>query len=212
MNTFAFIGGIWLSLLYSAMVMPASVWSVQLTVSRSWQSGFTASLGLAFGQLPWVLFASLILFQNARAWQNIDLPLRFAGAAFLIWMTYRCFGSGQVLSLKAKAPAQLQTIFHVAFWRSFAMPWRLALWAVLIISIGIHLRGPGWHAALAFTAGSFFGQLLWLLHFAFLAAIFGHRVAEAVSIRSLNKLRLLATTVSFGLALIILAPVAFPPA
>ncbi len=57
--TLAILGGIWLSLLYSAMVVPATVWTIQLTVSRGWMSGLaTAALfavGALLGQLAWSL-------------------------------------------------------------------------------------------------------------------------------------------------------------
>ena len=99
-----------------------------------------------------------------------------------------------------------------SFWRSLVMPWRFPLWAVLIVSIGVHLRGPGWELVPLFTLGAVLGQMGWFAHFVLVAGLFGRRVPEEISLRSLNKLRLLATVVLGGLVLIILAPVAFPPA
>ena len=68
LSELAILGGIWISLIYSATVMPATVWVIQLTVSRGWLSGIAASAGLALGQLPWVLAASLLLFQSPQTW------------------------------------------------------------------------------------------------------------------------------------------------
>lgn len=208
----AMFGGIWLSLLYSAAVMPGSVWVIQLTVNRGWISGLLAGLGLSLGQVPWCLAASLLLFQFAEFWQYMDLCLRGAAVVFLVWMSIHSAKSSRVESLKLEIQGSKWALFKVSLWRSFVMPWRLPLWAGLIVSVSIHLRGPGWEAAGLFTAGSIIGQLSWFAHFVLISGLFGHRVPEDISLRSLNKLRLLATIVLAGLALIILAPVAFPPA
>lgn len=207
----AIIGGIWLSLLYSAAVMPASVWVIQVTVSRSWRAGAIAAAGLSLGQFPWCLAASLILFRTPGMWQSIDLPLRVLAVAFLLWMASRCLRSGVVIRLKTESPDGMGALFRASFVRSLLMPWRLALWSAFILSIGIHLRGPGAEAATFFALGALVGQALWHGHFIVVAGLFGHRVQEPISLRSLNKLRLLATAVNVGLALVILAPVAFPP-
>ena len=207
----AILGGIWLSLLYSATVMPASVWVIQVTVSRRWLAGIASAAGLSLGQFPWCLLAAVLLFQFPTLWQDLDLHLRACAVLFLFWMAYRCMKAPQVGKLNIDIQASLPQLFFSSLWRSFIMPWRFPLWSSFIISIGIHLRGPGWEAAAVFAVGAIFGQLAWHLHFITVAGLFGHRVPEDISLRSLNKLRLLSVTVTAGLAFIILAPVAFPP-
>lgn len=208
----AILGGIWLSLLYSAAVMPASVWVIQVTVSRRWLAGGAAALGLSLGQLPWCLLASAALFEFPQLWQALDLHLRIGAVLFLFWMASRCARAPTVKGLRIETTASLAQLLRMSFWRSFIMPWRLPLWAAFILSVGVHLRGPGWEAAGLFSLGAVVGQLLWHVHFIVVAGLFGHRVPEDISLRSLNKLRLLSVTVTAGLGLIILAPLAFPPA
>lgn len=208
----AILGGIWLSLLYSAAVMPASVWVIQVTVSRRWLAGGAAALGLSLGQLPWCLLASVALFEFPQLWQALDLPLRMGAVLFLFWMAFRCAKASPVKGLRIETSATLAQLLRLSFWRSFIMPWRLPLWAAFILSVGVHLRGPGWEAAGLFSLGAVVGQLLWHIHFIVVAGLFGHRVPADISLRSLNKLRLLSVTVTAGLGLIILAPLAFPPA
>jgi threonine/homoserine/homoserine lactone efflux protein len=206
------LGGIWLSLLYSATVFPASVWIIQLTVSRGWLCGLACSLGLALGQVPWCLIAGLLLFQFSEFWQAGDLWLRGAAVGILVWMAIRSTRSTRVLTLHVDIDASTWTLFKSGLWRSLVMPWRLPLWMGIIVSVSIHLRGPGGELAPLFTLGAILGQMGWFIHFVLIAGLFGHRVPEDISLRSLNKLRLLATVVLGGLAFIILAPVAFPPA
>jgi threonine/homoserine/homoserine lactone efflux protein len=191
--------------------MPASVWVIQITVSRGWQCGTACGLGLAAGQLPWSLAAGLILFEFNALWQNIDLPLRAVGAAFLIWMSIRNARAQRVEGLHLKTEVTTWDLLKTSFWRSLLMPWRLPLWLGILLSVSIHLRGPGWEVAPLFAVGTLLGQLGWFAHFILVAGLFGNRVPEAITLKSLNKLRLLATVVLGGLALIILAPVAFPP-
>ena len=209
MATTALIGGIWLSLLYSATVMPASIWVIQLTVSRGWVSGLLAGSGLTLGQVPSCLVASLLLFQAPHIWQSVDLWLRIGAAIFLLWMSMRSAKSAPVGSLTLHIRGSRRALFVSSFWRSLTMPWRFPLWCGIILSISIHLRGPGWEAAGFFTIGAVIGQILWQAHFILLAGLFGKRVPEDISLRSMNKLRLLATIVLGGLAVIVLAPIGY---
>ncbi len=204
---FAFLGGIWLSLLYAATVMPATIWVIQLTVSRGWWSGIAASAGLALGQLPWALLASLILFQFPGFWQSADLVLRGAAVLFLAWFAYKSARAPRVKALQLVVQGSRWGILKSSTWKSLLMPWRFPVWAGLLITMSIHLRGPGWEAAVLFTAGTFIGQMAWALNFVFLAGLFGHRVPEDITLHSMNKLRLLAIIVPAGLILVILAPV-----
>ncbi|MEX0331538.1 MAG: hypothetical protein AB3N64_08965 [Puniceicoccaceae bacterium] len=212
MSELAIVGGIWMSLLYSATVMPASVWAIQLTVSRGWLCGLACSLGLALGQLPWCVAAALILFEFSGLWQTVDLGLRALAAGFLLWMALRSARAPAVRALRVETESGTWALVKSSFWRSLVMPWRLPLWAGLIVSVSVHLTGPGWELAPLFGFGALVGQLGWFAHFVLIAGLFGRRVPEDISLRSINKLRLLATVVLAGLALIILAPVAFPPA
>ncbi|MEX0327018.1 MAG: hypothetical protein AB3N33_13105 [Puniceicoccaceae bacterium] len=212
MNELAVLGGIWMSLLYSATVVPASVWVIQLTVSRGWLCGLACSLGLTLGQLPWAITAAAVLFQFPGLWQTLDLGLRALAAGFFIWMALRSARAPAVRGLHVETDAGTWALIKSSFWRSLVMPWRLPLWAGLIISISVHLTGPGWGLAPQFGLGALAGQMGWFAHFVLIAGLFGRRVPEDISLRSINKLRLLATVVLAGLALIILAPVAFPPA
>lgn len=206
LHTVAILGGIWLSLLYSAAVVPASVWVIQLTVSRGWVCGLMAGIGMAMGQLPWCLGASLLLFGLPGFWQAADLWLRLAAAAFALWMAARSARAPRIRALKLEVTGSAWALLQKSLWRSLIMPWRLPLWAAYIVSVSVHLRGPGWEAASLFTIGALAGQLLWFAHFTLIAGLFGHRVPQDISLHSMNKLRLLATVVQGGLAFIILSP------
>ncbi len=210
LNELAIIGGIWLSLIYAATVTPATVWVIQLTVSRSWWSGFMAALGMVLGQLPWCLLAGILLFQFADFWQDADLVLRILTAILFIFLSFRSLRAKPISGLRLELRGSAFGIFRISFWRSLIMPWRLPLWVGLIVSMSIHLRGPGAILAVPFSLGAMTGQLAWYLHFILIAALFGNKVPDNISLHSMNKLRLLAALVLGGTGLLTLAPLAFP--
>jgi threonine/homoserine/homoserine lactone efflux protein len=203
---FMFLAGIWLSLIYSAAVMPATVWSIQITVSRGFWAGSAAALGLSMGQIPWALVAGLLLLQFPQHWQAIDTPLRVATITFLAWVAFKSARALPVRALRLVIDGSTPGIFRDSFLRSLTMPWRLPIWAALIVVMSVHLRGPGWEAAIQFSMGALIGQLAWFLHFNVIAGLFGHRVPEHITLHSMNKFRILATIVPVGLALVCLAP------
>lgn len=206
MTQLAIIGGIWVSLLYSATVMPATIWVIQITVSRGWASGLAALTGLACGQVPWALATSLLLFQNPKFWQHADPFIRGGMVIFLVWFAWRCSRAPRVNALRLVVEGSEWAILKTSAWKSMVMPWRFFIWAGIIVAISIHLRGPGWMAAGYFAFGAFVGMMGWLLQFVVLAGLFGKSVPEDITLHSMNKLRLLATIVPAGLVLVILAP------
>jgi len=211
MVSLALIGGLWLSLLYAATVPPASIWTIQVTLGRGARAGLLAAVAIALGQLPWCLLATALLFTNTEAWQALDLWLRGVAACFLLWMVYRHLRAPELARLSGETGEPPGPLFRPTLVRSLLMPWRLPVLMALLVSVSIHWRGPGLGAAAIFSMGAFFGQMLWYAGFILLTVLFGKRVPEPVTVRSLNKLRKLAVTVQLGLAAIILAPLAFPP-
>lgn len=204
----ALLAGVWLSLLYSATVMPATVWVIQLTVSRSWGLGLLAGAAMALGQLPWIWVSAGALAEGPHIWRTIDPWLRLPLAGFLFWMAIRIARTGPVKGLRVEVQASARQIAQAALKRSLLMPWRLAVWFCLIFSVGAHLRGPGWEVLPGFLLGALTGQLLWHGHFVAVAALFGKRVPEPICLKSMNKFRLLGTLVTGGLGLLILLPLA----
>ncbi|MEX0324096.1 MAG: hypothetical protein AB3N63_18200 [Puniceicoccaceae bacterium] len=210
LNELAIIGGIWLSLLYAATVTPASVWVIQLTVSRSWWNGFMAALGMVLGQFPWSCAAGILLFQFDQFWQDADMVLRILTATLFIYLSIRSQRAKQISGLRLEVEGSSFAILRMSFVRSLLMPWRLPIWMGLIVTMSIHLRGPGGLLALPFSLGAVAGQMAWYVHFILIASLFGNKVPDKITLHSMNKLRLLATLVLAGAGLMILLPLAFP--
>lgn len=202
----ALLGGVWLSLLYCAFVVPATVWVIQLTVSRGWWCALLTGGAMAAGQVPWSLAAGAALADGEHFWRVVDPWLRLPLAGFLMWLALRMAKTGPVRALRVEVPTGTLRLMRAALHRSLLMPWRPLIWFALIFSVGVHLRGPGWDVLPGFIIGTLGGQLLWHAHFILIAALFGKRVPEAISLKSINKFRLLATVVAAGLALLILLP------
>lgn len=208
----AVIGGIWLSLLYSASVPPASVHVIRVTVERGAGKALLSALGMCIGQLPHATVAALLAFSFPGLSRPADPALRMVAAVFLVWMAWRTLKAEPLQRLAFREKSAGMGGFGDSFRRSLFMPHRLPFWICLLLSTGVHLRGPGPGAVPPFVLGAVLGQFAWHLHFIVVAALFGRRVPEPVSLRSLNKLRPLAGIVIGGLAFLLLAPLLFPPA
>lgn len=212
MTLLAWIGGIWMSLLYSACVPPASMHVIRTTVARGNGQALLSALGMTAGQLPHAALAAVLAFSFPDLSRPADPALRLVAAVFLAWMALKTLKAAPLRQLAFQDGSRGKSIWADSFRRSLFMPHRLPLWICLLLSTGVHLRGPGLEAVPPFVVGAVVGQLGWHLHFIVVAALFGGRVPEPISLRSLNKLRSLAGIVIGGLALLLLAPLLFPPA
>lgn len=188
-----------------ATTMPASVWTVRSTYSFGIRSGLAAALGLAAANFLWSGAAAALLFYRADINYLIDPPLRIIAVILMVHMAWEVKRSRSLesLHLHSNRPKHM---FRSTWLKAITMPWRFPLWLSIIMATGIHLRAPGLGAAFAFALAAFCGSLAWHVYFALLTQLFGRRVPESVSLKSLNKLRFLSFTVLLGLAILILAP------
>jgi len=204
-----FLGGFFLALIYGALTVPATVWSVQVAHAAGKGASARVNLALASAQAIWAVPVVFGLFHGSAFWQMADTPLRLACAVLAGWWAFQVKSSPPVTSLSpagGEASDPSAGLARRTFNRAWRMPWRLPIWFVLFFAVGIHLRGPGFGAAALAAAGTFFGLLVWYFHFSVIALLFSRTVPEAISLKSLNKLRLLAFTAFLGLGVLLLAP------
>ncbi|MGJ3242819.1 MAG: hypothetical protein ACFE0O_07695 [Opitutales bacterium] len=86
------------------------------------------------------------------------------------------------------------------------MPLRLTLMLAMIMATGAFWHGMGMDRVILWTLGVLFGAFVWWGFLFFLAVLFGQRVEEAITLRSLNKLHVLIPAVYGILSLTTLFP------
>ena len=204
---FFIFAGIWLGLLYASTVFSATVWSIQCTHTRGFRSGLVVSLALAVASGFWAAVTFTPLMSMGRWVNELDLPVRLTASAAYLWMGRQVWRSGQATTLELPlAPEDKSPLWPETLRRGLTMPWRLFAVGGMVISVSIHVRSPGPLNGLLLALGLALGVFGWLLHFVIIAKLFSRRVPVAISLRSLNKLRMLGAIVLFGLAVLCVAP------
>lgn len=207
MQPFFLLAGLVLGVVFSAPLLAGVTWCIQITLREGWRAGSAAGVGLALAQGFWGGLAAVLIFTLARWVEYLDATLRLMSAAILIAMGLAVQGAGKVTSLRYEGPVRgvLGTFKHTAMHALF-MPRRFAGYCALLVAVSLHLRPHGYGNAVLLAIGVAVGSLGWWWHFVLLSRLFGKQVPEEISLKSLNKLRVLGVAVFGGLCLIGLAP------
>ncbi len=207
MNLFFPIIGFVLGFVFSVTMVSGAVWCVQMTISRGWLTGMAAGLGISLAQVIWSVLAALIVWWLARYSSGFDWLFRLGAAFVLGYMSLTIYQSPRFKTIQYDGP--LTGAFRV-LWTTFglalAMPMRLIGYSSLLIAVSLHLRERPTEYAVLLALGVGLGSMAWWLYFTVLAALFGKRVPEEISVHSMNKLRFLGGTIFLILLFICTAP------
>ena len=190
---FFFFGGV-LGLILSVTMVPGAVWCVQMTLHRGWVCGVTAGAGIALAQMIWATVAALMVFSLAGFSNAFDWVFRVVAASILLYMCATVYGAPPIQTLRYEGPVRgAMGVFRKTFGIALTMPMRLPGYVAIIIAVSLHLRRHDLGNAALLGMGAGLGSMAWWLYFSALAALFGHRVPEPITLRSMNKLRILST-------------------
>ena len=136
-----------------------------------------------------------------------DWIFRLFSAGVLAYLCTTVFGAARIRDLSYAGPLRSGVeIMRHTFMAALTMPMRLPGYIALIIAMNLHLRQHDLAYSVVLGTGIGIGSFAWWGYFALLAAVFGDRVPEPISVRSMNKLRVLAGSVLAALCFIGLAP------
>lgn len=212
------IFGVVLGMTFAVAMVSGSVWVVQLTLARGLRAGLSAAAGLALAQFPTAFGASWLVLSLWRIYYEWDWALRIVSAITLIYLAYGVKQGSRLKNLAYSGPLAVKgDVFLPSLGLAVTMPLRLPGYMALFIAVSLQVvlirfeeaRSFAGLGALLLTTGVVLGALSWYIYFAVLAKVFGKRVPEPVSLRSLNKLRTMAVIIYVVLALIALAPLTF---
>lgn len=206
-SPFFFVAGAVLGLVFSVTLVSGTVWTVQMALRRGLSGGLAAGFGIALAQGLLGGVAAGVIFYLQQWHEYLDWPLRIASSGLFLWLARDVMQAGRIARLHFEGPVGsawgvLMDSFEVAL----RMPMRLPGFMALLVAVSLHLRPQSLSTAVVFAVGVCGGSMVWWLYFALLAKFFGHRVPEDISLRSLNKLRMLSLAVFLGLIVICLLP------
>lgn len=190
-------------LVFQASLAAGVVWVVEVTMRRGFLPGTMAAAGLALAQVTLALVPFALLFSLGPWGRALDPTLRFLSIGTLLWLAWQVRGAPRLERLSTDLPSlSARGFFRRTYAMARRMYSRLAAYAALVCVLNIHLRAPGPTGALLAAIGLGFGAFVWWFYFVLLAALFGSRVPEPITVKSLAKLRILAFTVLTGFAVI----------
>ncbi|WOO41945.1 LysE family transporter [Rubellicoccus peritrichatus] len=199
--------GLVLGFIYSVAMVSGTVWCAQVTVKRGFVAGLAVCFGIALAQAVLCGMALLALYGLLLMPFDLGFALRILATVVFIYMAYKMFTAPKAKTLKSKeADTYPSRLFYITFILSITMPMRLGGYLSFSIAAGLPFHGFSGVAApwIAIAAGC--GSMIWFTYIACLAALFGHRVPEHITLRSINKLNFLSGVVFALVAFITMLP------
>ena len=207
MNPFFLIFGVVLGLVFSVTTVSGAVWCVQISMGRGFYAGLAAGGAIALAQSFWAFLAALILFNCGWFGFRYDWLYRISAILILGSMALTVFQAQRIQTINYTGPLErVYKIFTTTLGIAITMPMRLPGYLALFVSASLHYRPRGAGDALLLGVGVGAGSLVWWLGFVVLAVLFGRSVPEPVTLKSMNKLKILAGAVLLVLMLIGAAP------
>lgn len=203
MVTFYFTIGVFLGVVCAVPVFSATVWCVQVTLGRGLAKGLACIAGIALPQWFWAAGGCMAGFAGHTFYPQFDWLMRLGSAIVLGTLAFGLWKALPLEQLAYTGPLRRAgPLFRRSFARSFAMTLRFPAFLAVFLAVSLQARQHPWPMVLPLSLGMATGFALWQLFFVVLAALTGHKVPEAICLRSLNKLRRLGIAVCLGLALI----------
>jgi len=200
------VEGITAGFILSLSLYPGTVWLAKVGRCGRLSQVVGVGLGLALSQLLWLIVAVPGLMLMVMNLSGLKVLMHGFAAFVLFYMALKFFRSKRAVTLSdAEGLGSAWSMFADAFKRSFAMPLRLPAAVAILLATGVYVNRPPTPSSLPeVTLGAFIGVAWWWGQFTFLAAVFAGRVPEAITLKSLNKIRPLCTVLFAFLGIVVI--------
>jgi threonine/homoserine/homoserine lactone efflux protein len=149
----------------AAPVGPIGLLCIDQSLRRGRRAGFACGLGAAAADFLYGILAAFGAGSFVYALQAYEVPLRWTGALFLLWIA---FGLVRASSPSASAKAGG---FLTTFVLTLSNPMTILSFAAALSAVGLrNLQGVG--SAIEFVIGVFVGSALWWLLLSAIAGSF----------------------------------------
>ncbi len=199
--------GLVLGFIYSVALVSGTVWCVQVTLQSGLKAGLAVTLAIALAQGILGGLAVLALYGLLMLPIQIGVALRLMAIVVFLYMSGKMFFAPKAKTLSAEvASGEAGQLFSITFALSITMPMRLGGYLAFAIAAGLPQHGLSGASVPLVAMTACLGSFIWFGYIALLAKLFGHRVPESISLRSINKLNSLSGTVFLLVALITALP------
>lgn len=207
LSPFYVIAGLIIGIVFATTAVSGPVWCIQLTHTRGSSPATGAAVGISLAYAVFCLIASLLVFAVfPQLWRHDEIA-RLVAASILGYMAIQTYQSSPVRQLGYDGPIErFSDALRAGFMITLTMPFRFPATGALLIALNFHLRRHALPNAFLLAFGLALGFILWHLLFINLTNRFARSIPEAVSLRSMNKLRKLSVLILLGFVFIALAP------
>lgn len=201
--------GIVLGFIYSVTLVSGTVWCAQVTIQRGFRAGLAAGAAVALAQGLLGGAAVLALYGLTLLPLDLGTSLRLLAVVVFLYMSGKMFMAPKATTISTPlTDTEPSQFFTTTFALAITMPMRLGGFLAFTIASGIPMKELSPVSVLLLANLIGFGSLVWFGYIVLLARIFGNRVPEHITLRSLNKLNGLSGVVFLLVALIAGAPLA----
>jgi len=187
--------------------IPALIWCVQITLRHGFIKGFSALSAFSSAQILWSGLAYATLLTVYSYANKGEVTLRLLAAVIFVYLALRIYGARKANSLKCpESVGGLIRIFVDTLFVSLLLPIRYITYLALAIVANIQILPLELYTVFLLACVTAFGAVIWLGYIVAIAALFGHRVPEMISLKSINKLKFLSVITYLALAVISLFP------
>ena len=183
--------GVAAGFILSLILFPATVWLVKVGLAGTIRQALVVALGFALSQFLWLLVAIPGLSMMLKHLAPMRPAMHLFATFVLAYMAFRTIRGNRVESLDdAGELPSLRVLFRNAFNRALAIPMRLPTAMSVLLATGVYVNNPNdWETAPGIVLGSMIGVSWWWGQIFLLTVLFGKRVSQPVTIKSLNKIR-----------------------
>lgn len=155
-----FFKSLLLGLAIAAPLGPIGALCINRTLERGFAAGMAGGLGTALADALYALLAAMGFAAFAGLLEQIDLPLRLAGGAFMLWLGWKSLTPGPARAAPGVSARDLLGTVTATFLLTIANPMTILSFVALFAGLGLATTS-GATAALPVVAGVFAGSMLW---------------------------------------------------
>lgn len=176
-----FARSILLGLAIAAPLGPIGALCVNRTLERGFLAGVAGGLGTALADGTYALLAAAGFAAFSAVLAQIDMPLRLAGGAFMLWLGWQSFRPKPPRAAAKVTAGDLAGTTAATFLLTIANPATILSFAALFAGLGL-AAVPGVAGVGPVVAGVFAGSMLWWIILSGGVALVRHRLPETFAL------------------------------
>lgn len=155
-----FATGFGLGLAIAMPVGPIGLLCIQQSLARGFGGGVAAGAGVALADATYAAIAAFGLTAATAFLVSVQMPLRVAGLAAMLWLAWRIWREAATPKHMAAAPGSGAATTAQMYVLTLANPMTILTFLALFVGAGVGLAG-GYEYSAALTVGTFAGSFAW---------------------------------------------------